>query len=147
MIKDFELLPHTADIKIRVFGTTMEQLFIHALIGMFQAIGPRSSACAIVNERLICNTLPFHHTINIHSPDKEALLVDFLSEALYLSDVHNQAYLNAKIHTLTETNIHATIYGINVTGFDIVEIKAITYHDLYIEQINDHWQAEIVFDI
>jgi SHS2 domain-containing protein len=147
MNKDFELLPHTADIKIRVFGNTLKELFANALSGMFQAIGPHAPTCTTVNERLTCPELPAHHEITIDSPDREALLVDFLSEALYLSDVYNQAYVRAEIHELTDTHLSATIYGVQVTGFDVVEIKAVTYHDLYIEQIDNRWQAEIVFDI
>ncbi|HEV2601128.1 MAG TPA: archease [Candidatus Babeliales bacterium] len=147
MQKDFELLPHTADIKIRVYGTSLEQIFIHALIGMFQSIGPQASNCKMVADRLVCDVLPYAHTLSIDSPDREALLVDFLSDALYLSDVHNQAYLGATIHMLTDTHIEVTVYGVAVQGFEVVEIKAVTYHDLYIKQTADGWQAEIVFDI
>ncbi len=46
------------------------------------------------------------------------------SQALYLSDVYNEAYLDAKIHQITTTTVNATIYGIPITGFDVVEIKA-----------------------
>jgi SHS2 domain-containing protein len=147
MNKDFELLPHTADIKIRVVGDTLKELFTHALVGMFQAIGPHAPDCQRIDNSLICNELSAQHEITIDSPDREALLVDFLSEALYLSDIHNQAYLKAEIHELTDTHISATIYGVQVTSFEVVEIKAVTYHDLYIKQIDNHWQAEIVFDI
>lgn len=146
-MKDFEILPHTADIKVRIYGETKEELFRNALIGMFQAVGPRSPECSVVNERLMCPSLPVHHEVVVTSPDQEALLVDFLSEALYLSDVHNQAYLDAKIHTLTDTHIKATLLGVNITGFEVVEIKAVTYHELAIVQHNGMWQADIVFDI
>ncbi len=147
MSLDFEQLPHTADIKIRVYGTTVEELFRHALIGMFQVIGPQTKACTVRDGRLVCDSLPEHHDIHIESPDRDALLVDFLSEALYLSDVHNEAYLNAIMHTVTETTVSATLQGIKVTGFEVVEIKAVTYHELHIHQVDDMWQTDIVFDI
>jgi len=147
MQKDFEQLPHTADIKIRAYGVTREELFKHALIGMFQVIGPHARGCVQKDGRLYCTQLPREHTYEITSPDSESLLVDFLSEALYLSDVHNEAYMDARIHELTDTYIHVTIYGVEVTGFDVVEIKAVTYHDLSVKQIDGVWQADIVFDI
>lgn len=81
------------------------------------------------------------------APDIDALLVDFLSEALYLSDVHNQAYFDVAIDQLTDTNIKAVIKGVAITGFDVVEIKAVTYHDLVIKHVDDVWQTDIVFDI
>ncbi len=143
----FEQLPHTADIKIRVFGKTKEELFRHALIGMFQVIGPHAKGCTKKDDVLICSDLPKKHNVEVSSPDIESLLVDFLSDALWLSDVHNEAYLDVQIHELTNTYIKATIFGVEVTGFDVVEIKAVTYHDLYIQQVDGAWQAEIVFDI
>ncbi len=146
-MKDFEQRAHTADIKIRVYGNTQSELFKHALIGMFQVIEPHAAACKRIDDRLVCPELPQKHEITVESPDNESLLVDFLSEALWLSDVHNEAYLDATIEQLTDTFIQATVAGVKVTGFDVVEIKAVTYHDLAIKQINGVWQTDIVFDI
>jgi len=147
MVKDFEVLPHTADIKIRAYGETKKELFCHALIGMFQIIGPQVPGCRVSNERVICEELPQKHDIVIESPDQVALLVDFLSEALYLSDVHDEAYLDVDIHQLADKKISATLRGVKITGFEVVEIKAVTYHELVIKKVNDMWQADIVFDI
>ena len=147
MTKDFEQLPHTADIKIRVFGATLSDLFRHALIGMFQVVRPIAPGCTYHQDRLVCPTLSEHRPIEVTSIDTVALLVDFLSEALYLSDLYNEAYLDATIITLSETMLHATVHGVKITGFQVIEIKAVTYHDLRIQQINGMWQADIVFDI
>jgi SHS2 domain-containing protein len=148
MKKDFEMIPHTADIKIRVYGSTEKELFRNALIGMFQSIGPHAQGCQTKGGRFVCPKLPISHEIAVESLDQAALLVDFLSDALYLSDVHNEVYLDAEIHELSETNIKATMHGISVTGFEVVEIKAVTYHDLLVKQEPDgSWIAEVVFDI
>jgi len=145
--KDFEILPHTADLKIRVYGTTMSDLFRNALIGMFQSIGPRSDICVRKRERVECEQLPIEQGVEVQSHDLESLLVDFLSQALYLSDVYNEAYLDADIYELNNNRIRATIKGVPITGFDNVEIKSVTYHDLRIQQIDGVWQTDIVFDI
>lgn len=146
-MKDFEQLPHTADLKIRVYGATPEKLFEHAVIGMFQVIHPKIPACRIEHERVVCDDLPIVHEVEVRSFDQISLLVDFLSEALYLSDVHNEAYLAANVHEISKTYVRATLYGIGVTGFEVVEIKAVTYHEMEIKQVNGMWQADIVFDI
>jgi SHS2 domain-containing protein len=86
MAKDFESLPHTADIKIRVFGTTLKELFRNALVGMFQTIEPRVQGCEIKQGRLICGHLPAKRSIEVSASQQDLLLTDFLSEALYLSD-------------------------------------------------------------
>lgn len=146
-MKDFEQLPHTADLKIRVYGATREKLFEHAVIGMFQVIHPKIPACRIEHERVVCDELPVTHEVEVRSFDEVSLLVDFLSEALYLCDVHNEAYLAAEVHEISNTYVRATLHGIGVTGFEVVEIKAVTYHEMEIKQVNGMWQADIVFDI
>jgi SHS2 domain-containing protein len=146
-MKDFEQIPHTADLKIRVYGVTREKLFEHAVIGMFQVIHPKIPACRIEYERIVCDELPIVHEVEVRSFDEVSLLVDFLSEALYLSDVHNEAYLAAEVHEISNTYVRATLHGIGVTGFEVVEIKAVTYHEMEIKQVNGMWQADIVFDI
>jgi SHS2 domain-containing protein len=155
--KDFEIIPHTADIKVRVYGATLQDFFRHALIAMFQVAHPiiseNNSApnCTRVGDRITCKQFPISHEISVTSVDLEALLVDFLSEALCLSDIYNQAYLDATIHKITHTpdhaSIRATIHGIGVLGFEVVEIKAVTYHDLEVIHTENEWQADIVFDI
>lgn len=144
---DYEQLPHTADIKIRVYGQTLNALFKNAVIGMFQVIHPIIPECAVINNRVVCRQLPITREVLVESIDLEALMVDFLSQILYLSDVHNEAYLDAQVAEINYTHIRATVYGTKVQGFEVVEIKAVTYHELKIEQIQGRWQAEIVFDI
>jgi SHS2 domain-containing protein len=146
MIQDFELLPHTADIKVRIYGKTLNDFFRNAVIGMFQVIHPLIEGSHVEHGRVIC-PLPITRKVEINAPDIETLMVDFLSELLYLSDVHNEAYLDATIYEVTATHIKATVHGSKVKGFDVVEIKAVTYGELEIKQINDGWRGEIVFDI
>ena len=117
-MKDFEQLSHTADIKIRAYGKTIEQVFRNALVGMFQVIGPQAKGCRVQQERLVCDQLPEHHTVDVRARDRELLLVDFLSEALYLSDLHNQAYLDAEIHEMSDNHERATLHGVTIEGFE-----------------------------
>jgi SHS2 domain-containing protein len=146
-VKEFELIEHTADLKIRVYGKTLQDLFIHALRGMFQSLDPISPLCVYNNGNFECTRLTQKHSITLDAPDISSLLVDFLSEALYLSDTLNEAYFDAIIAHLTEHHIEVEILGVPITGFEVVEIKAVTYHDLNIKQINGIWQTDIVFDI
>lgn len=147
MSKQFESVPHTADIMIRVFGDSLGQLFRNALVGMFQSVRPIADGCRVEGELVVCDALSVSHEVRIEATDRDALLVDFLSEALYLSDVHNEAYLDATVQEIDDTHIVATLQGVPVKGFEVVELKAVTYHGLQIEEVNGKWQAEIVFDI
>ena len=146
MKHDFISIPHTADIQIRVFGKTIQELFVNALYGMFQVIEPRTDECEVKDGRLVCKELPIKREIEVIAPDKEALLVDFLSEALYLSDVHNEAYFDADFTEFSDDALNGTIKGVLIHGFN-VEIKAVTYHGMKIEQVDGVWQTDIVFDV
>lgn len=144
---DFIQLPHTADIKVRVFGATKEELFAHALEAMFQVIHPLVSDACTEHDRVIPSSLPIKREITISSIDDANLLVDFLSEALCLSDTHNEAYFKADITFPEPTKLYAIIYGAPITGFESTEIKAVTYNELNIEHTAEGWQTDIVFDI
>lgn len=142
----FSIIPHTADLQVHVEGKTLESLFRNALIVMFQSIKPEAPECEYRDNILICPSLPKKHIVEINAIDKEALLVDFLSEALYLSDLHNEAYLDVEIKNFSEKHLGAQLCGVRIEGFEN-EIKAVTYHDLHIEKEKDMWQVNIVFDI
>ncbi|MBI2775164.1 archease [Candidatus Dependentiae bacterium] len=147
MQKKFEVESHTADLKIRVFGSTQEELFINALIGMFQSIGPSAVNCIKKKDYLVCQDLIVTRNSKVSGEKLEDLLVNFLSDALYLSDVHNEAYLDAVIHQLGTNVLKATLRGVPVLRFEI-EIKAVTYHECHITKTADGlWTTELVFDI
>jgi len=147
MEKEFEILPHMADLKIRVYGKDLKELFSHALKGMFSSIQPQVTP----------GSGPVQRPFDVSSHDLESLLVDFLSHALYLSDVHGEAYLDAKIEAMSETNIRGVLTGVKIDDFGEGEIKAVTHHDLKIEQPavakamagtqDGSFVAEILFDI
>ncbi len=146
-MKDFEEIPHTADIKIRVYGKSFKEILRNAVVAMFQVIQPKIKGATIVDGRVICKKLPHEQLVEIDSVDKQSLLVDFLSEALYLSDLYNQAYLDAVIEECSFNHVKAKLLGVDVQGFEVVEIKAVTYHELSIKETSDGWHADIVFDI
>ncbi|HEX2978281.1 MAG TPA: archease [Candidatus Babeliales bacterium] len=147
MQKKFQVESHTADLKIRVFGSTYEELFKNALIGMFQSIGPSAPNCSQKNNLLVCNDLPISRELNVYGENLEDVLINFLSEALYLSDVHNEAYLDAVVYELSAQALKASLKGVPVSGFEI-EIKAVTYHECHITKMADgRWTTELVFDI
>ncbi|NRB21440.1 archease [Candidatus Dependentiae bacterium] len=146
MTKDFEQLSHTADVQLRVYGKDIEELFRNALRGMFYLVVPKLPTCKMVDDRIVCDEFTCERDLKVTSPDRDALLVDFLSDALYFFAVHKEVYLDVMFKTLTDTKLEATIRGVKHEGMQL-EIKAVTYHDLHIKKIDGTWQTDIVFDI
>jgi SHS2 domain-containing protein len=138
MDKDFEILPHTADLQIRAYGKNIKELFCNALKGMFSSLGPE----VIPDEKVELRTF------DVSSGDRELLLVDFLSEALYLSDVYGEAYLDVEITEMSDTHIKGILHGTAITDFAAGEIKAVTHHGLKIVHSDDGtWFSEVIFDL
>jgi SHS2 domain-containing protein len=140
-MKKFEILEHKADLKIRVFGKTKEKLFENAMVGMFEAakyeMTKRQTTGRLTTKRL---------TIKIKSIDFSSLLVDFLSEVLYLVETKKLVFEKVEFKKFKENEIEATLIGKPLKRMG-VHIKGVTYHDLKIFQKNGNFEAEILFDI
>jgi SHS2 domain-containing protein len=134
-MQKFEILKHPADLKIKVFGKTKEDLFLNALLAMEEGLRPELEGKKVKRE------------IKIRSFDLSALLVDFLSEALYLIQINKEIYNNIKFKKTSSTGLEAELFGQKVERFG-EDIKAVTHHDLDIHQKEDgSFEATILFDI
>jgi len=136
-MKKFEILEHKADLKIRVFGKTKEELFENAMVGMLKA-GKYQKKLKSQSSKV---------KVRIKSIDLISLLVDFLSEILYLVETKKLVFEKIKFKKFTEKEIEAELSGRPLKRMG-VHIKGVTYHDLNIHQEKDgSWQATILFDI
>ena len=82
--------------------------------------------------------------------DYESLLVNFLSEVLYVVDGTPVALRSVRVKSLAETAIGATGWGEprDPARHRVkVIVKAVTYHQLKIEQTGQKWSATVYLDI
>jgi SHS2 domain-containing protein len=136
-MKRYEILEHKADLKIKVKGSSKEELFLNALLGMEKGLRPETKETKEEIKR----------EIKIKSIDLPALLVDFLNEALYLIQVNKEIYNSINFRKLTDSELAGELIGQKVERFG-EDIKAVTYHDLDIYQKEDGtWEAVVLFDI
>ena len=85
--------------------------------------------------------------ISAEGSDLGALLVNFLSEVLYLSETNSQVYHNIRFKKITDKSIEAVLIGRALKSIGN-QIKGVTYHNLDIYQKKDgNWEAIILFDI
>jgi len=135
-MKKYEILEHKADLKIRAFGRTKEELFLNLLLGMTNTLRVK-----------IKKQKSKIRKIKIKSLNLETLLVDFLSEVLYLIQVNKEIYNNIKFSKFTDSEIEGVLFGKKVERFGL-DIKGVTYHNLNIyQEKNGIWQATVLFDI
>src|SRR5687767_4781399 len=112
----YELIQHTADIRIRVEAPTRELLFRDALRGLMDYIGGGLPSAAGTTE-----------IIEVDSVDVTALLVDFLNDALLRSHLRRLVFTDAEFTRLTETELEGTLRGSNAGMAE--DVKAVTYHE------------------
>ncbi len=135
-MKKHEVLEHKADLKIRAFGKTKEELFKNMLLGMAESQKPE-----------IKSKEKTKREIKIKSLDLSALLIDFLNEVLYLSQVNKEAYLDFKFKKFKDDELEGELIGQKVDKFR-EDIKAATFHNLEVKQTeNRNWEGTVLFDI
>lgn len=138
-MKTFEILEHTADLKVRVRGNDLDDLFKNAGLAIF----------LISAERQIIKDKKKHKfSISQNAQTIEELFVNWLNELLSLSAVKEVIFEDIKINKLNEKGLEATAAGSDIRNYKVnTEIKAATYHELKIEKIDYRWQAEVIFDV
>ena len=135
----YRQLPHTADLAWRIRGETLPELFENAA----------GALVATMTDRRYIRRLE-KREIEVESPDREALLVDWLNRLLYLFDVAGFLGREFQVTALTDRRLRATAWG---EVFDPerhpekTAIKAATYHHLEIVPREDGWQATVILDL
>ena len=132
MIEEIE---HTADAGIRVTAGDIHELFHDAAIGMLRLICEDDKSQA--NQSL---------EINIKANSIEKLLIKFLSEVLFI--VQDKYFNPREVEIVQIKNRHlkAIVY-MNNNHTQIAEIKNVTYHNFKLEETDDGWLCEIIFDL
>ena len=134
-MKRFEEIPHTADWSFRAFGRDLNELFENAASAIFSLEGTG-----------LGNGTEIARVVQVTGIDYESLLVNWLSELLYLQELHREVYHHFHVETLTPTRLDAHIHGTPFERLDKI-IKAVTYHNLKIEQNANGWEAVVVVDV
>jgi len=139
-MKSFEIIDTTADIGIRAFGADLSEVFANAALGMFSIITDTIKIEARLEKR-ICVT----------APDKEALLVAWLNELLFLFETEKWLFNRFEITQLTGLKIKARCFGEKADRSRNElkrEIKSATYHRLKVEkQPEGGYIGEVILDI
>src|SRR5262249_30588034 len=135
----FEVLEHPADIGFRAFAATLPDLYASAALAML-SIADDPSAAEPRGE----------HRISVESGDRDSLMVDWLNEVLYWLDCRQVAFRDFRIESFQDNRIEAV--GIGEPRDPErhrarVIVKAVTYHQLKIEQRDGRWIAEVYVDI
>ena len=134
----FEIIDHTADIGLAASAATFEEALAGLAEGMFSIMADPET----VEER-------FSRKVEVESPDKESLVVDWLNELLYIVDVERLLFRRFEVAKVAGNSLQAEGYGEYIdpakhrlgTG-----VKAATYHMLSVEKGNGY-RIKVILDI
>ncbi|MDD5449419.1 MAG: archease [Candidatus Omnitrophica bacterium] len=135
----YELIPHTADIGIRAYGKDLRELFTNAAYGMFDIIADLDGLTPSVSQ-----------SIEVKAANREELLAAWLAELLYHFYTKQIIFFDFNIEKLDDTSLDAKASGRHVgenRNRLKTEIKAVTYHELKIEENRAELSATVIFDV
>ena len=136
---NYQIIDHTADLGIIVQGTDEKNLFIRAAQAMTDLMvkGDISKKTVIKD-------------VSLQGEDFPDLMVRWLGEILYLFNGEKLIVNSIEIKSISPIKLKSTL---TLTSFEpehhqiIREIKAVTYHQISVDNVNDGWQARVIFDI
>ena len=133
---DFTIEDHTADWAIRVRGRDLHQLLLSAAWGMNSLLVDDLSAIPLEVER----------TVTVEAFDRESLLVEWLGELAYLTEMEGLVFREFAFEMVNPDALRATVGGGHAPVLH-KHIKAVTYHDLQIKETEAGLEATVVFDV
>lgn len=134
-----QLLDHTADTGVIVRARDLKELFARAAWGMFSILTDMNTVKPRQSE-----------TVVVTAPEREALLVRWLSELNFQHTTRHLLFSRFDILALSDNRLVAEVSGEAIAPERHTihtEIKAVTFHSLRLEPVDDGWKAEIIFDL
>ena len=138
-MKRFEVLDHTADVGIIVYGEDLHSLFENAGEALFHLITDLKKV-----------RLRTERKIEIGGKGLERLMVEWLTELLYLLDVENLLCKRFLVESVGGGGLKAKVKGeVFKEGVHVIKtgVKAVTYHHIEVRQEEKRWKAQIILDL
>jgi SHS2 domain-containing protein len=138
-MSSYQLLEHTADLGIRVWGKDLKALFINSASAMYDLIVDAGTVRPVKFIK-----------INAKAQDRDELLKNWLSELLYYFHVKDIVFNRFDIVKLDEKKVVSIAMGekIDEDRHSLQhEIKAVTFHALNIHKTDNRLSTDIIFDI
>ena len=127
-------LEHTADWELEVWAPDMAELLEIAARGMYHLMGVELDPGPRQDRRL-----------TLEAADREALLVDFLGELLFIHEAEGVVFDDFDL-TVDGGRLEAALTG-SSAGTKAKEIKAVTYHGLRVAETERGVETRVVFDV
>ncbi len=139
MSASYEIIDHTADIGLHVFGNDPADLFRNAALALTDVITDRRNVVAVDSMG-----------VSVDGHDWPDLMVNWLRELLYLWSGKELLVASVEVDRINSQRIVAAA---RVVPFQPDrhrirnEIKAVTYHQIDVSEGLTGWEATIILDV
>jgi len=129
-------LDHTAEVQLEVAADSCGELAAEAgrALGLFLLRGAPAEPSGPAR------------TLEVTSADREALLVDWLNEILFVAETELWVPLEFEILEVSPNRLRVAARGVPVPEAPSA-VKAATHHGLRVEEREDGLHAEVIFDV
>jgi SHS2 domain-containing protein len=133
----FELLEHQADVGVRAWGRTLEEVYEQAAWAVADLLGVRGTGPGT------------RRTIRVTATDEAGVLVDFLNELLLLHETEGLGFATIRVLNVSRTDLDAEIEMVTLDGApEGIPVKAATFHRLRVEHRPDgSVEARVYLDV
>ncbi len=135
----WEVIEHPADVGFIAYGATLEELFANAGLAMmslaYELEGVRET-----------ESRPLDAT----GGDIESLLYAWLAEILGVADAEQLVFCRFEVTERQKGRVRGNAFG---EKYDKARhragtyVKAVTYHQLRVEQTSEGWRAQVYLDV
>ena len=135
----YRYLPHTADIRVALASPTLEGLLQDALAVSRQLFVGES----VVEARE-------WHQLAVDAKDAEDLVLSFLQELLYRYTTDGFVPTKLTVNRVAPVVLRAEVGGEQLDPARHVtepEVKSVTRHGFSVQETDEGWHAEVLFDV
>jgi SHS2 domain-containing protein len=135
----FEIFAVTADKGIRAWGQDLPEVFVNAARGLWSLMVEPGTVRPLRA-----------YPVRVEASDREALLVAWLNELLYLHEAEHIALSAFAVTGLSEECLEAVAEGEPLDPqrhAPVGHVKAVTYHLLQIRPAGAGWEGQVVVDV
>ena len=136
-MKKYEFLEHTADVKLKAYGKTIEEAFCNSAYALKEKI---------IGKKIVLKKIK--KEIKVAGKDNEKLLYNFLEEFLYLLDAKDFIFSKINKINIEGNKLTAEISGDKASSYKFSNsVKAITYNEIFVKKDKNNFICQVVLDV
>lgn len=133
---NYEFLEHTADIKFRAYGKTLNEAFENSVLAFAEFVGKGNKIKSRKGK-----------VIRVSGNDKQSLFYNFLEELIFLLDSERFVVVKGSVNIMGN-NLKAELFGDDVKNYSGLDhVKASTYSEMEIREVDGGWVVQAVLDV